>query len=396
MSDPEDLFAQAAQKLKRTVREGRMFQAAQVKVVGLEDVRKAAGERWPLIQERVRTNSMTFIQAALGEGDIVIPCGDGFLVIYDENGDRDLNSETETVQNALNTFYMGEEALRAVRAKATPHVLTPREVVSFLASDAKEPTEENCQRAVRFSPVCNIAQEAITSYFAVPIIRDITPSLCGYNPNYRDTGRNEGCDFVEMDLALLEQAITEVTRVMDGPQRCLIGYCVHVTTLKNRSGRERLFERLRAAPLHVRKHLIGKIAEIDVGTPLSNIIEWVGLMRSFTAHVSLEFHHSERGFDGLDQTRAMAAGFRIPLPPVVTAETRARCRTLIARWRLGLQRQRMRLFIDGVNDPFVLTSAFSEAVDYVTSERHWPVVAQAAGVRPVSRIDIVGLLQKSA
>ncbi len=78
MASSDRLFVEAADKLKETVRQGLTFDAAQVKVVGLEHIRHAAGETWPRIADRIRSNSLAFIEGRLGDGDIAIPCGDGF------------------------------------------------------------------------------------------------------------------------------------------------------------------------------------------------------------------------------------------------------------------------------------------------------------------------------
>lgn len=393
MDVPEAMFLEAAQQLKRTVQQGRTFDAAQVKIIGLDDVRRAAGERWPVIKERVRVNSLNFLQAALSEGDIVIPCGDGFLVIYAQDARRNLQSETETLQQALNTFYMGDDALRDVRAKVSQHTLSSHEVAGMLGGEI-EIIDPPPQETIRFLPICDVAAEATTSYRAV-LTSGSGPHLrVGYNPDYRATGSHEHCDFVERDLALIDKAAAEAVRVKDSPQRCLVGYSVHVTTLKNRAARERIFERLNAIPLPDRKNLISRIAEIDTGTPLFNIIEWVSMLRRFTPHVSLEFHPSERVFEGLEDTRAISAGFYLPLPTTVTADSRARCRALMTRWRLCLHRQRLRFFVDGANDPIILGSAFHEAADFVTSERIWAPGIQTLGMRAINRAD-VGLLKSA-
>jgi hypothetical protein len=395
-NEPGLMFMEAAQKLKRTVTERRTFDAAQVKIVGLADVRRAAGNRWDAMKTRVRTNSMNFLQGALGEEDILIPCGDGFLIIYADGDRRDLSEETETLQTALNTFYMGDEALSECRARVTSHILSSRDVVGLLAGAPEDLLESAHRPAIKFAPVCNIAREAITSYFATPVNIDNGLPKAGYNPDYRATGQHADCDFATLDLTILDQAISEATRVSDGPQRCLVGFSTHITTLKNRAGRERILERLRATPIPIRRHLVSKIAEIDAGTPLFNLVEWVGYLRHTTSDVSLEFHPSAKNFDGLENTRATAAGFVLPLPPMVTAETRARCHTTITRWRLALQRQRMRLFVDGVNDAFLLSSACNEAVDYVTSDLQWPLTPRASGVRTINKLEMAGGIPKSA
>lgn len=394
MDDAESLIGEAAQKLKRTIHEGRIFQAAQVKIVGLDDIRRAAGDHWPTIKHRVRSSSMTFLQGALGADDLVIPCGDGFLVIYADQTGRDFDRETEALQDALNAFYIGEEALENLRAKVRPHTLSAREMVGLISKGS-----DSCSEAptdIRLLPTCNIRQAAITCYRATPARADGGAWQFGYNPDYRLSGRHVRADFLTFDLQLLDRALSEAKRICDGPERSLIGYNVHVSTIKNRVSRERVLERLAQTPANVRRLLVGRLAEVELGTPLSNLAEWVGLLRRFTPRVSLELHATERAFDGLGTIQAFAAGFSLPPPPPNAVEARARLNHLIARWRQGLDRQRLDFFLDHVEDPHMLTAAYNAGVDLISSARLWPSLAQAAGVRSVSRLHELGQLARTA
>jgi hypothetical protein len=357
VDDAESLIGEAAQKLKRTLHEGRVFQAAQVKIVGLDDIRRAAGDHWPTIKHRVRSSSMTFLQGALGPDDLVIPCGDGFLVIYADQMGRDFDRETEALQDALNAFYIGEQAFQNLRAKALPHTLSPREMVGLISNGADSCGETPTD--IRLLPTCNIRQAAITCYRATPARAEAGAWQFGYNPDYRLAGRHVRADFLRVDLELLDRALSEAKRICDGPERSLIGYNVHVSTMKNRTSRERILERLAQTPANVRKLLVGRLAEVELGTPLSNLAEWVGLMRRFTPRVSLELHCTERAFDGLGTIQAFAAGFSLPPPSPNAAEARARLSHLIARWRQALSRQRMDFFLDHVDDTYMLAAAYN-------------------------------------
>ena len=117
MTNSAFLFAEAIDKLKTTVQQGRSFDAAQVKLVGLDDIRAAAGDEWGTIKERVRTNSLDFLRGCLGLEDIVIPAGDGFLVLYADESTRDLERESAMLQDTLNAFYIGEEGMEKVRSR---------------------------------------------------------------------------------------------------------------------------------------------------------------------------------------------------------------------------------------------------------------------------------------
>jgi hypothetical protein len=137
MSDPDKLCLGAAQNLTRSAKAGRVFETAHVKIVGLADNPASA-----------RFGSMNVLQAALNEYDIVISCGDGFLVIYDQPDARDLEAETETLQQVLNVFYAVDPGLRATVARQT---MSSRDVVRVLAGDT--PGSPAPEALIRFAPV---------------------------------------------------------------------------------------------------------------------------------------------------------------------------------------------------------------------------------------------------
>ena len=53
LSSPE--LQLMGQRLKVLSRDGGSIEAAQIKLIGLDEIREAAGARWPRMRERVRT-----------------------------------------------------------------------------------------------------------------------------------------------------------------------------------------------------------------------------------------------------------------------------------------------------------------------------------------------------
>ena len=190
MSSSAVLFADVIEKLKATVQEGRTFDAAQIKIVGLENIRVAAGENWDAIKERVRANSLTFLQGCLAPSDIVIPAGDGFLVLYSDTSSRDLMRECAALQDALNAFYIGEDGMEELRAKVKGIAVDA--VSMHAALSGSEPAETIVHRTsagkpqpqapagalcvgshhLVFAPVWSVAQEAIATYFVTAVYFD--------------------------------------------------------------------------------------------------------------------------------------------------------------------------------------------------------------------------------
>lgn len=396
MDGHDTLFAQAAEKLKQTAVEGRTFDAAQVKVIGLDRIRDAAGANWERMQTRVRNNSLAFIESRIGDDDLVIPCGDGFLVIYADAGGRDLNKACDELSVALSTFYLGEEYTRALSASIAPCRIDSKEMVTMIAAPPCE-AESRKRADIAFVPVWSQEKEIIATYMATPAHKTAAgPYRLGYDQGYRATGRHDECDFLALDISLLNRAVAAVEKAIATKKRVIIGFSAHATTLQRRTSRAIYCESLRKVPAHVRPFLTGRVAEIEPGTPTITMADWVSLMQIACTRVGLELHPFERRLEGLDTTRAWTVGCFIPMYGVLAPPTRVKCCSLITRWRLAAHRQGLRLFLDNILDPFLLAAACGEQVDFITGQAFWSPVETPDGVMRASRAGVLNLLRKSA
>jgi hypothetical protein len=381
---PDDvIFLEAAQQLKETVRQGRSFQTAQVKVIGLDDIRRAAGPDWPRISARVRTNSMHFLEGCLSEGDLVIPAGDGFLVIYAETAERDVIKECATLQDTLNAFYLGEEGMANLRSQVEHKTIEAKEMAAILGAGAAQSAPSAAPQQsppLGFFPVWSREKEAITGYWAARLFGTDGARRFGYDHSWRDTGRHERSDFLALDLELLTRVVDEAQDCLATNRRCILGYAVHATTMQQRARREIFLQRLHAVEERIRPYLLGRIAEIEPGTPTITIADWVHQIRPVTAKVNLELHMSERAVGRLDSVGAHSVSCVLSEAQSLP-EVRARYALLIRQWKPALQRQGLKLRLDNVLDPGLINFALNNEVDFISSERIWPMAAAPAGVR---------------
>jgi hypothetical protein len=106
-----------AARVRASARDGGLIETAQVKLLGLDEVRQAAGARWPRMREHVREGSLKIIAQRIGAHDAVIPCGDGFLVVFADPASGASERCCREIRDALISFYLGEEALRRLSAE---------------------------------------------------------------------------------------------------------------------------------------------------------------------------------------------------------------------------------------------------------------------------------------
>ncbi len=402
--NPALLFADVVEKLKTTVQEGRSFDAAQVKLVGLEDIRAAAGDNWDMMKERVRSNSLNFIQGCLGQADIVIPAGDGFLVIYADQSHRDVAAESLQLQEALNAFYLGEEGMERLRSKVKGVSVGAHNMQSVLTFDggdlseveeetplAAAPTEKpKLEHECWFAPVWTVAAEAVTTYFGTWRYRDERGQhRYGYDPGYRADGKlNEDETFLDLDLEMLVRAEHAAATALTSGRKCLIGFSVHSSTLRRRDLRAAYVSRLATVPDRLRKYLIARIAEVEPGTPLITLTEWIGALRPVTARVVVELHPTERVLTGLMGVGIFSVSLSLPLAGAATADERRRFAEILGRWSAVLKKQDIRFAVDHVIDPVLLELCCRLGVDSVTSEAVWPLAKSPGAVSPFPRASI--------
>ncbi len=389
------MFLEAAQQLQESVRRGRSFETAQVKVIGLDDIRRAAGECWAEIGPRVRANSMQFLTGCLGQDDIVIPAGDGFLVIFAADEQRNFEAESATIQDALNAFYLGEEATRALQAKVTHERVGPHGMVHLLGGGSAAvaaPVADTGRHEFAFLPVWDVLKEAITGYWIAPVFGEGAPSPYGYDAGWADSRVHSSTDYLALDLAIVSRMKEEAERCLAAGHRCLVNYSVHATTLQNRQRRQIYLNHLYATPERLRPYLVGRIAEIEPGTPVVTIAEWVHLLRPISVRVTMQLHESDRALNGLDGTGAYSASFILSARQH-TSDGRASYRRNIQRWATALRPQRIRLRIDNVIDKELLTWALACGADTLTGTRYWPAERTPTGVKIYTRAQLAAKLK---
>ncbi|HWA23433.1 MAG TPA: hypothetical protein VG735_13645 [Caulobacterales bacterium] len=387
MALDESIFLEAAHKLKESAQLGRSFESAQVKVIGLDDIKRAAGDDWAAIGNRIRANSLRFLQGCLGKDDLVIPAGDGFLVLYAQLPGRDFESETATMQDSLNGFYLGDEATKLLKADIKHTRINSRSLVHLIGNaDGPESTAppDATRHEFSFVPIWGAKEEAVMGYWIAPVYRSGDGKTYGYDRAWAQSGVSSGHDYLSLDLAILGRAVQEAERSLASGRRCLLAYSVHATTLQQRSRRREYLSHLYTTPESLRPYLLGRISEIEPGTPTVTMAEWVHQLRPVTRRVTIQLHETDRAITGLDSTGAFKVSLTLSSAQHGAAVQEAYAR-LIPRWARALRPQKIQFRLDNVLDPTLMAVAISSGVDFLTSERFWPVETTPKGVRLYSR-----------
>src|SRR5262249_31484035 len=120
-----------------------------------------------------------------------------------------------------------------------------------------------------FAPVWCVSQEAIVTYFVTPAYFDTRGTQCyGHDPAYRAAGKLSAKTWLPLDLKALEVACEAAETALETDRKCLIGFSVHSTTLRDRDARAAYLAKLAATPDGVRKYISARIAEVEHGVPM--------------------------------------------------------------------------------------------------------------------------------
>jgi hypothetical protein len=392
----EDILDSLTAKV-RTVMQGRQsFETSQVRIIGLEQIKQVAGSDWALFATRVRTYSRYFIERRLEANDVVIPCGDGFVVIYDSC--EHAEQKSAALQRALNIFYLGEEGMEGIRAEVRSQLVPVVHLLNALSktvasealpaapvavAESSVRPREAFKTSLSVLPVWSVMQGAVTGYWISPAQRVSGLTHYGYDLGWRASGQPSSEDFLALDLSILAQAVASLTQGQAAGRPALICYSVHASTMRRREQRQAFLQQLHAIPEHLRANLLGRIAEISPGTPKSTIADWVHQLRPVSQRVVIELHPHERLAGGWKDVGIIGVACVAPPIPPVDRYT-DRYVHLIKTWAPILKREGLAFRMDNINSTTLLACAVEHGVDRCSSELLWPPVAEPLGIRPYS------------
>ena len=365
-------FADVIERLRAAADEDRPIDAAQMHLINLQAVIRAAGPTWPMIKDNIRLGSLRFLKSCVAERDIVIPAGDGFLIIFASGDVPAMKARAEELRGLLHEFYIGQKSpVSDLQVEVEQRRVEPHELNALIAAPAK-PIAEHSADVCLFAPVWSASAQVIASYFCTPARGEGGDQRFGYDRAYAATGASECRDYGKLDVAMLDAAQAGLERIGGADPHPLIGVSVHATTIQNRAARASFLERLARFDPDSLRHLCIKIAEIDLGAPMINIADWVGILRARVRSVVLEFHFSELSVPDLRDIGVFGAGYT--MPAFVTEpgpEMAARVRQM-RRWAESLARQQKRFFIDDLRHPLLIRAAAEAGASFITSATVWP------------------------
>lgn len=373
-------------KLRSLTRDGGSIDAAQVKLIGLDEIREAAGPRWPRMRERVRSGSMSILSQYVGPDDVILPAGDGFLIMLADAKAGDTQRRCQEMRDALLKFYLGEEALSSLRPDVQNRSLSAQGLTDLISASVHEtrgiPAVEPHDEEIVIAPVLATHETKVVAALVGPVARNGRLRRIAHNPDFILDGRHHGgqYDYLELDIAILDAALNHVGRLRQAGQATAVGVSVHATTLQTRKYRETYLSWVRGVDPELRRALFISINEVERGTPLMSIGEWCSALRAHVPRISVNLHYTDHAIGSLAGTGVWAAGFHLPTYAGVQTGPRSEwLRRQIGHWARALHNQGMRFVVHGFQDAAFLEQARSMGVEMLTSDAHWPFDGAGGG-----------------
>jgi hypothetical protein len=381
LSNRDPAIVEAVTRLISASNEDRTFDAAQMQLVNLSDIIRGAGEKWDHLKDKNRAGSLNFIKGCVDEDDIVIPAGDGFLIIFGQQESPEiLEARAHELRDMLIEFYLGEEELRRLKIKVGHCTMSSKDLGALMAPPPTPPIVEPEKFQCLFAPMWTPQANMVASYMCTPVHHDAAGLRYGYDPDYAETGANAYRDYCELDIDILDAVEQALARYGAEDARPAIGVSVHSTTMQNRRARGVYLERLSKFPPDQLKHIFVRIAEIECGAPSINIADWAGMLRARIKNIVLENHHSERAPVNLSQIGVWGAGFQLPLSASREGADLSTVAVQVRRWGEALTRQRLRFFIDNLRRPVLIRLAAESGARFISSDAVWPFQKRPGGI----------------
>ncbi|MES1199910.1 MAG: hypothetical protein ABUS57_00460 [Pseudomonadota bacterium] len=378
-------FEKIAERLKSLAKDGGAVEAVQVKLLGLDEIREAAGDRWPRMRERVHAGSLTILNKYVAPDDAIVPAGDGFLIVLAPNNSAGkVQQRCLEMREALLSFYLGEEQLGQLRPELHGRSLNAAGFTDLLAGNAAAPRDgpgsaapsaNDHLPAIAHAPFFATRDNRIGAGLCTPIVRDGGRRRIGYNRDFIIDGTHGHAngDFLELDLAVLGET---VTLVQGADAHHPIGFSVHATTMQVRRTRELYLSQLAKLRQALGRNVFVIIAEIEKGTPLLSIANWIATLRTQNLNVWLDFHYSDHAIANVAGTGARALGFHLPIFRGAQVGPRAPLMLDHLRfWSRSSRAQGLRLSIGGFYKSDFLDQSIKIGFDFAISDEIWPFEA---------------------
>jgi hypothetical protein len=297
-------------RLRRVARNGQSIDIAQIQFVGLEEVRAAYGERWPKERERIQSVARSFVGKRLRREDVLIPCENGFVIVFGNIDSVDTALTAHAVGRSLRTFFTGDQTTRSVSVDVVHETVSARDLPRFLQSlsgtdvsaarrgDAPPGAVDPSAFSLRFQPLWDVSNEAIAAYFAEAVDPASGERIPGY---HFEADAPSPSRLLEIDEISLQASETAMRAMFQSGRKAMLGVSVHVSSLMKIENRSRLLHVISSFDRELCKYRAVRLSAVGPGFPRLYLRDTIGFLRARLPKVFVSINAMEENFAiGLD------------------------------------------------------------------------------------------------
>ncbi|WP_297737696.1 hypothetical protein [uncultured Maricaulis sp.] len=265
--------------IKRAMARGERIDVGQFRLVNLAAVREKAGDHWPSAKKKVFAAGTQFLAKRLSDDDAVIPCEEGFLVLFAEAPDDPATFLAE-LGEALMAFFLGatetaalgiESAASRVAADEITQLATASTTPPSSSTSAPDKTSSTASPLPRSRPVAECEDGDVLAHYrplwdaqkqSIAINAALAKVVVGGRAlegrRAISTGMSKVSHF-DLDACALDTAIAMMTALARKQKRITLRIALHASCWSDRDHRAALSARIEALPEPARKSLLVRI-----------------------------------------------------------------------------------------------------------------------------------------
>jgi hypothetical protein len=373
-------------RLRELARERPSLDVAKFQFVGLDEIRRAYGDRWPGQKERIRNLAYDYLKQRIAPKDVIVRGGDGFVLLFGESSGREAEVEALGLSHGLNDHFLGELREPAPRVDVSNVVVPVNDLVKTLGDVDFVPGESApavahtlADKDWRYQPVWDVKREALTMYSLFPILSATSERLPGYRFESMP-GRPPKLDEVdEAAIHICEQAIR---KLFSEGKRAMVGSMVHVSSLMNGASRARLMAALSQCDHNLLRYKAFKIAGVAPGFPRMYLDEIFGAVKLRCPNLVLGLSWDEPNLQSLVSLPITAVSIMLT-PSVCGPHPSVAQSTLLSSLRRAADAARAAkksFKVEGAFTPDLAIRLSAIGVDSISSPLIWPPTMAPEGV----------------
>ena len=379
---PDDLN----ERLKGIAQLRPELDVTQLQIINLEDVRAAYGDKWPGTRQRVFEVAINFLKKRITPEDLLIPCGDGFIVVFGSVEGASAEIAGLQLARSLSNHFRMEAGFEQLRFRCKHQTLEIAGIANLVrALSVVEPAEpihgtfaeddtQDKEIRFKFQPLWDAKHEAISTYVARAYDMRGRPL-----DDEEQNGASPVRGHLSRDLAAIEASASALDRLLKRGEQAIVGFTLQASTLADHDQLRNILQALEAISQRKRRYLMIVLGDVVPGFPRYHLDRLVQLLSHKVERIVIELSFDEPDIGSVAGTAAWGFGYSLPRRNQLL-ETTPSVLPRVARDAKRAARHGKRLIVGCDRQPELVSGCRAAGAHYVACRALWPVLDVPRGV----------------